>query len=159
MSVADAFVRWGYRGAYWSARAYWFLRRPQTTSALVALWHGDRLLLVRSSYRSHCSLPGGFLRRGETAATGGLRELREELGMTVPAGALREAWRGSRRFEHRHDTITILEGTLDAPASVQIDHREIVWAGWATVEEAKRRVLLPHVREYLDGRRSSPLGR
>jgi len=59
----------------WSGR-----HRP---SAVVALWHGGRLLVVRHSYRPGTELPGGALRRGEPPRLGAARELREEVGIEV----------------------------------------------------------------------------
>lgn len=151
--LGDLAARCAYRCAYRVARAYWFIRRPRTTSALVAVWHHDRVLLVRSSYRPHSSLPGGFLHRGEPVPEGAARELHEELGMSVPPHAMTEAWTGSRWFEHREDTITILEAHIDPRDNqppVHIDRREIVWAGWTTIDEARAHALLPHVRDYLN---------
>jgi ADP-ribose pyrophosphatase YjhB (NUDIX family) len=161
--MVDGLVRFVYRSAYRAARVWWFLRRPRTASALVAVWHGDRLLFVRSSYRAHWSLPGGFLRADEAPEQGAVRELGEELALQVDPGELKAAWRGSRRFEHREDTITVFETPVDVAPVVQVDRREIVWAGWATADEARTHVLLPHLREYLDAcvppwRRSTPGG-
>jgi len=51
--------------------------------AVIAVWHGDRLLVVRHSYRSGETLPGGTLKRGEVPKKGAARELAEEVGMPV----------------------------------------------------------------------------
>jgi 8-oxo-dGTP diphosphatase len=49
-------------------------------AALVALWHGDRLLLVFDRYRQCWELPGGMIEPGETPRQAAVRELREEAG-------------------------------------------------------------------------------
>ena len=49
--MVDALFRLGYRAAYWCARAWWYVRRPRTRGAAIALWAGDRVLLVKTSYR------------------------------------------------------------------------------------------------------------
>jgi ADP-ribose pyrophosphatase YjhB (NUDIX family) len=54
-----------------------------TMGALVLLEDGDRVLLIRPSYRPAWSLPGGLLRRGEEPATAAVREVGEEVGVTV----------------------------------------------------------------------------
>jgi 8-oxo-dGTP diphosphatase len=91
----NRFLRFSYRCVFVAARVWWFLRRPRTTGALVAIWSGERLLLVRSSYRSRrYSLPGGFVKRGEAPRDAAQRELAEELGLTIQAPALRLAWEG-----------------------------------------------------------------
>ena len=145
-------ARYAYRCAYRAARIWWFIRRPRTVGAIVALWNDGRLLLVRSSYRTHYALPGGFVKRGEAPQAAAARELAEELRVVIPPAALTLGWHGSRSFEHRTDTVTIWEVVLDVPPSVQVNGREIVWAGWKTPAEARELLLLPHIRDYLDAR-------
>ncbi len=142
-------MRAGYRCLYWSARLFWFVTRPQTSGGVVAVWSGGRVLLMRSSYRPYYGFPGGFLRRGEAPVNGAARELREELGLTIPAAQLRQAWHGVMTFEHRQDTITIFEASLDAAPDVTPNRREVAWAGWKSPAEALEMNLLPHVRDYL----------
>src|SRR5690348_8774781 len=62
--IVDWIARLAYRAAYLLARAWWFLRRPETRGSVVALWHDGRVLLVRTSYRRQYTLPGGFMKRG-----------------------------------------------------------------------------------------------
>jgi 8-oxo-dGTP diphosphatase len=124
----------------------------------VALWNGGRILLVQTSYRRGYTLPGGFMKPGETAREAACRELAEELRFCIPPAALELGWYGSMRFESREDTVTIWEVPLDAPPPIHVDGREIVWAGWKTPAEAGSLLLLPHVRAYLAtyrGRRSA----
>src|SRR5215218_4420430 len=54
-----------------------------TMGALVLLEDADRVLLIRPSYRRAWSLPGGLLRRGEEPATAAVREVGEEVGVSV----------------------------------------------------------------------------
>jgi 8-oxo-dGTP pyrophosphatase MutT (NUDIX family) len=56
--------------------------------ALVALWRGDRVLMVFDRFRQGWELPGGLIEPGESPRQGGARELLEESGQT-PAGPLR----------------------------------------------------------------------
>jgi 8-oxo-dGTP diphosphatase len=145
-------VRLFYRAAYLAARVWWFVRRPQTNGALVALWCDGRLLLVRTSYRPMYSLPGGFMKRGETSLAAAKRELQEELGLAVAAD-LRLAWQGTVIFEHRTDAATIWEASLETMPSLRVDGAEVVWAGWKTTEEALALPLLPSIERYLKSRR------
>jgi len=147
--MRDGIVRAGYRVAYWAARLFWFITRPHTSSAVVALWAGGRVLLVRTSYRPHYGLPGGFLKRGEAADAAAVRELFEETGLQIPVERLQRAWHGEYRFESRLDTITIFEAALDAVREVPATGRELVWTGWRAPDEALELLLAPHVRDYL----------
>jgi 8-oxo-dGTP diphosphatase len=145
-------VRFAYRSAYWAARIWWSIRRPRTFGAVVALWNDGRILLVQTSYRRCYTLPGGFIKPGETAREAAARELAEELQLFIPPATLELGWTGSMRFESREDTVTIWELLFDAPPPVRVDGRELIWAGWKTPAEARSLSLLPHVREYLASR-------
>jgi 8-oxo-dGTP pyrophosphatase MutT (NUDIX family) len=142
-------VRAAYRFGYLLLRVWWFVRRPQTRGAAVALWHDGQVLLVRTSYRNCYSLPGGFARRGESSEHAARRELQEEVGIGLPAQALRHAWHGTVRFESRQDAVDIWEAPVEAIPSLRLSRREIIWAGWMTPSDALARRLLPHLRYYL----------
>lgn len=148
--IVTAFIRKGYRFAYLVLRLWWFVRRPQTRGAAVALWHERKLLLVRTSYRNCLSLPGGFARPGEPSEEAARRELQEELEVTLPAGCLRHAWHGTISFESRRDTVDVWEATLDSRPALHVAGREIVWAGWIPLADVLEQPLLPHLRIYLD---------
>ena len=151
-SRMNAIAQLAYRSAYLMARAWWFIRRPHTFGSVVAVWCDGRLLLVRTSYRRHYNLPGGFLKARETALDAAVREVWEELHLVLPPDALTLRWHGSTLVEHRHDTTTIWEIVLDAQPSIHVDGREVVWAGWWTPAEALALALSPPVRAYLADR-------
>ncbi len=55
-----------------------------TVGAMCFIERADgALLLVRHSYRDRWGVPGGLLERGEDAAVGARREVREEVGLAV----------------------------------------------------------------------------
>lgn len=56
---------------------------------LVALWHEERLLLVRERSRDCWELPGGGVEPGESSREAAVRELREETGEEVAPERLR----------------------------------------------------------------------
>jgi len=147
--MLNAIIRAGYRWVYRAARVWWFLRRPRMRGAVVAVWSGGRVLLVRTSYRPKVALPGGFIRAGETPAQGAARELFEEVSLDVDPSRLIVAWEGVERHEHRTDTITVFELELDRPLVVEPNQRELVWTGWKTPAEALALPLMRHVRKYL----------
>ena len=58
-----------------------------TAAALITSPSGD-VLLVKPNYRDYWTLPGGILEDGEPPHAGCAREVREELGLSVPLGPL-----------------------------------------------------------------------
>ena len=63
-------------------RAWWYLRRPRHEGALVAIYVGQALLLLKSSYRAEWNFPGGSLRPGEAPDAAARREMEEEIGLS-----------------------------------------------------------------------------
>jgi 8-oxo-dGTP pyrophosphatase MutT (NUDIX family) len=153
----NAPIRLAYRCAHLALRAYWVVRRPETRGALAAVWQGERVLLVKSSYRRQVSLPGGYVHRGEDPRRAAARELREEVGLDLDPEGLERAWHGTLPFESRDDTLDVYETVLRASLPVRVDRREIVSAEWKTAEEALALDLVPHVRAYLAQRARSTI--
>lgn len=143
----------GFQAAYAVAhrmlRAYWFVRRPHTWGSLIAVWHEGALLLVKNSYRRQYTLPGGYIRDGETPVQAASRELGEETGVHVPPEQIRQAFTAVREFEFRHDKVTISEVVVDERPEIKVDQREVVWAGFLTPAQILERPVVPHLRDYL----------
>jgi 8-oxo-dGTP diphosphatase len=148
-----ALIDKGFQAAYWVAhrmlRAYWFVKHPQTHGALVALWHGGEVLVVKNSYRTHYTLPGGYVHPGESPANAGARELREEVGINCDPESLTLAYEGQHPFEFRRDALVILETDVAARPTPTVDNREVVWAGFKSPTELMNMSIVPHLREYL----------
>ena len=148
----NALIRALYRVAHWGLRLLWFIRRPETTGALVAVWHRGRVLLVKNSYRAQLTLPGGYIRPREDRRTAAARELREEVGINVQPKRLVHAYHGTHVFEHRQDTLDIYELEMEAEPNVQVDNREVVRAAFLMPAEALSMQIVPHLDEYLSKR-------
>lgn len=148
----NALIRAVYRAAHWGLRLLWFIRRPETSGALVAVWHQGRVLLVKNSYRAQLTFPGGYIRRREDRRTAAARELREEVGINVQPKRLVHAYHGTHVFEHRQDTLDIYELEVDSEPNVQVDNREVVRAEFLTPDEALSLQIVPHLDEYLSRR-------
>jgi 8-oxo-dGTP pyrophosphatase MutT (NUDIX family) len=150
-TTLDRGIQLGFIVAHRMLRAYWAVRRPKTSKGtLVAVWHRSELLIVKNSYRRQHTLPGGYRRSGETPAQAGARELAEECSIFIDPERIREVYRGEHPFEFRKDDLTILETEIETrPATIGIDHREVIWAGFKSPDEILTMDIVPHLREYI----------
>jgi len=125
-SLLDFAWRTAFRLGFPLARIWWRLLRPRHQGALVAVYVGRALRLVRSSYRVEWSFPGGSVRRGETPEAAARRELAEEIGLAasplLAAGGACGIWDGRRDRGH------FFELRLDQLPKLQLDNREIIAA-------------------------------
>jgi 8-oxo-dGTP pyrophosphatase MutT (NUDIX family) len=147
--LADALSRVAYRGAYSLAMAYWFVRRPETLGVFVAVWCGPRVLLLQNSYKRQLGMPGGGAHRGESHEQTGARELREEVGLTVEPSRLRAVFDVMDTGEYKRDHVYFLEVEVDTEPPLELDRREVVWAGFIDLDAALRLPVSPTVRAYL----------
>ncbi len=151
-TLVDRGFQLAYKGAYQAMRQYWRIRRPTTHGALVMLWNGGEVLLVRNSYVRYYSLPGGYLRAGETARQAASRELREEVGISADADRLDLVVERTHEWEGKHDHVQIF--SLDVPSrpEIAVDHREVIEAKWWAPQRAMSLDLFPPLREAIEKR-------
>lgn len=141
-----------YRCAYQMMRVYWAVRRPDTHGALVAVWHEDKILLIRNSYVPYYSLPGGYVRAGESGEAAACRELDEEISVKVRPDALRRSVDITHDWEGKRDHVEIFELDVHDSPRIEIDNREVIAAGFFTPEHALRLNLFPPIRQHLEER-------
>lgn len=145
-----------YRGALWLGyRALivkWRLKRPTLQGAYVAVWHGDRLLLIRNSYKRGETLPCGGLKRGESHRAAARRELAEEVGIDVNEGDLTFRCTVRARGRYADDHAQFFEINLADEPHIKLDQREVIWAGFCPAANLPNRPLIAPVRLYLAAR-------
>ncbi|MDB5510746.1 MAG: hydrolase [Enterovirga sp.] len=147
-SVADLFMQRAYWLAFRAAMVWWFVSRPRQNGALVVIWWNGRALLIRNSYHSLWSLPGGSIRPGESPAEAACREAGEEIGVAVPVAKVVPALDVEHRFRFRRDRVRIFAWRCAAEPEILIDRREVVEARWVEPAEARQLRLIPHLADY-----------
>ena len=146
-TLLDAVMRLAFRIGFPLAHAWWSLRHPRHEGAQAVVSIGDRLLLVRSSYRPEWNFPGGGVRPGEPPIQAVRRELAEELGLHAvafsPAGSESGLW------EARRDTVHYFELRLAQVPELRWDNREVTGARLFRVADLDRVPVTGPVRAYL----------
>jgi 8-oxo-dGTP pyrophosphatase MutT (NUDIX family) len=146
-SFVDLAWRVSFRLGFPLARLWWRVRRPPHEGALVAVYVGPALLLLRSSYQVKWCLPGGGVQRGETPEAAARRELVEEIGFAPAELRLACVLRGN--WDGRDDTVHVFELRLDALPALRLDNREIVAARLVSPEVLRGTALTGPVAAYV----------
>ena len=101
--------------------------------------------------------PGGKLRPGEAEKVAVIRELKEELGLTVPSSWLQKPWTLTEHQAGGRNTVTIFSlpwpaagEPTDQPPPLNPDQLEIVATAWMVRGQALQHVLPAHLRRYLE---------
>lgn len=151
-TLVDRAFQLAYVAAYRMMRVYWKVRHPTTHGTLVAMWNGGDVLLVRNSYVPYYSLPGGYLRRGETPQQAALRELEEEVGVSANSEQLHLVLEETNDWEGKRDHVLIFSIELARRPAVAVDHREVIEASWWPPERALSVSLFPPLRRVIERR-------
>lgn len=121
---------WFYRLGYPWARRVWYFTRPVTEGIIAIIRRGEDILLVRQSYRtkSWC-LVGGGIDEGETPHDACIREVGEEVGLTVSWTREFHAFLWTK--ENKRDTVHAFAALADGEPTV--DGNEIIEARWFNI--------------------------
>ena len=135
----DLVYRLAYRLAYPIARRWWRLY-GRHHGVSIAVWLGDTVLAVHHSYKPGLRLPGGGVAWREDHHKAAVRELREEVGVTLDPAQLRLVASGPTPFGFFH----LYEARVEAMPELVIDRREITEARFV-------RPTLLHEMRYRNG--------
>lgn len=91
---------------------------------------GQRLLLVRPTYRHGWLPPGGFLGRGETPVEALQREIQEEIGVQMTFAEPHRVF-----FDVRKQGVTFVSvGVLPRGAAPRVQSPELAEVGWHAID-------------------------
>lgn len=131
-------------------RLYWAIWHPHTYGTLVAIWYNGTILLIRNSYLRYYSLPGGYIQRNETAQQAAIRELAEEIGLSVTDEMLTQVLDINHNWQGRSDHVKLFVIKLTEPQKIKIDNREVIAMEFFTPENALKLDLYPPIRQYIN---------
>jgi ADP-ribose pyrophosphatase YjhB (NUDIX family) len=108
---------------------------PSYTVGAVAVLrrHDGRIALVRQRHSEGWALPGGLLQRGEPTGVGLVREIAEELGITLEAAELPIPYAAVNAQVRRVDVVYF----IDAPSGTKLrreDEVEVTGTGWFALD-------------------------
>jgi 8-oxo-dGTP diphosphatase len=110
-----------YRIAQHIRKAYWRVVKPRTFGAKVLVLSGEQFLLVKHSYEdgNPWTLPGGgFNPKREKVEQAAVREVREELGLSLNEVMVLDSYFSTA--EHKRDTVYCITGRTDSRAIIAL---------------------------------------
>jgi 8-oxo-dGTP diphosphatase len=152
-----------YKLAYRAILLLWFFTRPTVYGVYVAVWHSDKLLVIKNSYKKRFTIPCGRIKRGENKAAAAVRELKEEVGIKLEKDQLTFVGEYAGKSRYATDIGIFFEITMAELPQIQVDNREVVWARFMPLDQVANLNLNPTVKAWLKNRpnntnRQPPLG-
>ncbi len=95
-------------------RLYWRFFKPKTYGSRALILHNNKILLVRNINVSHWSLPGGKIDLPESPEQCIIRELKEELDLSITKTEFKLGEYLTQK-EGKKDTVNIFVIKLDTP--------------------------------------------
>jgi ADP-ribose pyrophosphatase YjhB (NUDIX family) len=118
----------------------------------VAIWHDQKILVIKNSYKKRYTLPCGRLKSNENALDAAVRELYEEVNIKLDASQLLFVGKYIGKYKYVADEGHFFEIVMAQMPEVQVDDREVIWARFLSVEDTMKLKLNPAVRSYLNDR-------
>ena len=115
-------------------------RFPMFNAAISAIVYnpaGDHIILIRQYGRERNILVAGYINKGESAEHTLVREVKEELGLTVTA----YTFNASQYFEKSNTLMINFACQVDSDSLEQMNRDEVDYAAWYTPQEAKEQIL------------------
>ncbi len=95
-------------------------------------------------------MPGGYVGRNETALQAAMRELKEEVNISVSTELLKLALDITHDWEGKRDHVDIFSIELTERPDIKVDNREVIDAGFFTSDDALKLNLFPPLRQHIE---------
>ena len=141
-----------YNLAYRTILFFWFFTRPTVYGVYVAVWHREKLLIIKNSYKKRFTLPCGRIKRGEDIAAAAVRELREEVGITLGKSQLTFVGEYCAKHKYATDVGSFFEFEAAELPHLRVDNREVTWAEFLTLDQISGLNLNHTVKTWLENR-------
>lgn len=133
-----------YKILYLILRIYWFVFRPQIYGVRCLIECNGKVLFIRNTYGDmKWIFPGGGIKRNETREMATHREVKEEVGISLPNLRLLGEYTGTEAY--KRDTVSCYYAEVASP-EFKIDRDEIYEAGWFAWEHLPEPLSLDAIR-------------
>ena len=127
-------------------KLYWFIFRPNTRGVKCVIAHKNKILFVRLSYgHKMWTLPGGGVNEGESFEDAAIREVKEEVGISLSRAEKIYEYRNNKEYKKDH---CICYFSQVSSQKFNIDNLEISEARWATLSNVPE-PYVPSIKEIL----------
>jgi len=151
-SVFNGIAQITYKLAYRCLLTLWFFTRPTVYGVYIAVWHQEKLLVIKNSYRKRFTLPCGRVKRGEDKVEAAVRELNEEVGIKLEKEQLTLVGEFKGQHKHATDIGTFFEINMTEMPPVKTDNREVIWARFLPLHQVYELELNPTIETWLKHR-------
>ena len=103
------------------------------------------------------TLPSGGIHTGENPIDGAIRELEQEVGLSLVRSQLRLLFEFELDHDNMHDDIYAYEVVFEEKPDVQVDNREVIEANFESLDSALASELTPvaaYVLQFYANRKS-----
>lgn len=116
---------------------HWLHRmHARPSSALIILEDASEMaLIVKANYKAHWTFPGGMIDAGETPKQAAIREVEEEVGLTIPADMVRFGWTVARHSSVMDTYQFVFKSTLQPGMTDQVVLQESEIEDWRLVSK------------------------
>ena len=116
------------RFIYPLALLYWFLLRPKTYGTKIIIKQAGKILFIKNTYGIRdWDLPGGGIKKGETPQEAVIREVAEELNLTIVNPTFMGDFIYFGSYKKDHISVFFIELSQTNPQPDMIEVSDVAW--------------------------------